>query len=355
MYVNAFKFSFFPLQNLVWLRSSKSVFPKPCSCTVLYFLWGNYFLSLYFSFKCLKCVWLSILFPIVLFVYKINQAAYLLCAVYLFSRPVCVPFLLSTVSSQMHFLLHGRSLRSSWRARRPCGCSAMRSATIRASRTKRTARAWTASWGKDRSRYDMTSPSVPQGPAWLIRRALSAALPRSTKSTLLSCKWLKPSVNCLIGSLCNERTLGGGCAERNLTHNSTACFFGVTMRQENVKYICLQRKENLIGSSCLEMQSLLWCVCEWQRHLLVSPATQSLHRWCHSKRSDLCKSQHQGKCCTNHSNAWMSLRGGESYFTDVSVKCVTVAENKKNIHFSETVKEHRWGWTKENTADTSHS
>lgn len=61
-----------------------------------------------------------------------------------------------------------RSLKSSWRALRPWGCSATKRATTRPSRTKRMEMVQTASWGKDRSRYDMTSPFSQPWPPWLI-------------------------------------------------------------------------------------------------------------------------------------------------------------------------------------------
>lgn len=74
---------------------------------------------------------------------------YMRCLV--FEAQDCLPF--------FFFPFPKRSLRSSWRALRPWGSSAMRSVTTRPSRTKRMETEQTASWGKDRSRYDMTSPS----------------------------------------------------------------------------------------------------------------------------------------------------------------------------------------------------
>lgn len=83
------------------------------------------------------------------------------------SRPLLL-FILSSIAFFLSLFVRWRSLKSSWRALRPWGCSAMKRATTRPSRTKRMETVQTASWGKDRSRYDMTSPFSQPWPPWLI-------------------------------------------------------------------------------------------------------------------------------------------------------------------------------------------
>lgn len=77
-------------------------------------------------------------------------------------------FIYSSIVFFLSLFVRWRSLKSSWRALRPCGFSATKRATTRPSRTKRMETVQTASWGKDRSRYDMTSPFSQPWPPWLI-------------------------------------------------------------------------------------------------------------------------------------------------------------------------------------------
>lgn len=109
------------------------------------------------------------------------------------------------------FFLPLRSLRLSWRALRPWGCSATRSVTTRPSRTKRMERAQTASWGRDRSRYDMTSPPLSADPSWLIvndgqlchHRCHKPWNPYYCSMNDLNWAWCKNRLIRLITSLCN--------------------------------------------------------------------------------------------------------------------------------------------------------